>query len=699
MHRISHCRNSELHMRSRGVLVFLGVVNLLLLSSSVGAISSELLTFSQYEHLNDHHHTIVEALNLQNEQGWLISTQGAIRSSPTIGDLDGDGDLEIVVGSDDGKVYVLHHNGTLASGWPKRTGGSIRAAPAIEDLNFDGILEIISGSSDGNVYIWTFEGSLLTGWPQQTGSSILNTPIIGDLDGDLDLDIVSASFGGKIFVWHVDGSIMAGWPQSLDPGLISSPILGDIDNNGLLDVIIGARLDTSYVFAWNAAGKSIWGWPRPVNGSIFSPAAIGELDSNPNTGLEVVVGTSTGYVYIFSQYGAVLSGWPQKIEGSATPPALGDMDGDHRLDIVIGSTSGKIYVWNVEGIPVTGWPQQTGDMLLSSPILGSIDGDPEINVLVSTSNGLYVHQSAIKPPSPRDSDVKPFYVKSSSLFHASPVLADLDQNGKLEIIISSLNGNVYVWNTNKLFNPKYLPWPMAGGNLRRNGWANDFDGDGLSNEEELDIHQTNPLSSDSDHDGFLDSHELYNSLSDPLIVNRELDTDGDGLSNVKEIQKYKTDPLTADITADTDGDGLININEVDVYGTNPMSSDTDGDDVDDKEEILYGTNPLDTNTDDDYFNDWMEIRNNQLNPLIAEKTSSSPYKIIFYLGSMLLIFFPIVVVTYEIAAVFLITKLRRKILPRRTNKKRDLHEILKRFQVKHQDREHSNVPQSGNLRK
>ena len=51
--------------------------------------------------------------------------------------------------------------------------------------------------------------------------------------------------------------------------------------------------------------------------------------------MELVVGTSTGYVYILNQSGAVLTGWPQKIEGSTTSPALGDMDGDHRLDIVI----------------------------------------------------------------------------------------------------------------------------------------------------------------------------------------------------------------------------------------------------------------------------------------------------------------------------------------------------------------------------
>jgi len=77
--------------------------------------------------------------------------------------------------------------------------------------------------------------------------------------------------------------------------------------------------------------------------------------------------------------------------------------------------------------------------------------------------------------------------------------------------------------------------------------------------------------------------------TDPL----KLDTDGDGLNDGEEIMKHKTDPLKAD----TDGDGLQDGAELMKHKTNPLVVDTDGGTVGDGVEVNRGSNPLDPKDD------------------------------------------------------------------------------------------------------
>ncbi len=90
---------------------------------------------------------------------------------------------------------------------------------------------------------------------------------------------------------------------------------------------------------------------------------------------------------------------------------------------------------------------------------------------------------------------------------------------------------------------------------------------------------------DSDGDGLTDAEELILG-TDP----HNPDTDGDGLTDGEEVKIYKTDPLNPD----TDYDGLTDGEEVHIYKTNPLLRDTDGGGVADGHEVLEdGTNPLD----------------------------------------------------------------------------------------------------------
>jgi len=146
----------------------------------------------------------------------------------------------------------------------------------------------------------------------------------------------------------------------------------------------------------------------------------------------------------------------------------------------------------------------------------------------------------------------------------------------------------------------------------------DTDNDGLTDGDEVNIHNTDPLNSDSDSDGLTDGVEINTYHTDPLNE----DSDDDGLTDSDEVNLHNTNPLNSD----SDSDGLSDGFEV-LYGFNPNSDngennvDTDGDGLTNLEEFQLGSNPNLTDTDDDGLSDGDEINLYSTNLLLADTDS------------------------------------------------------------------------------
>jgi len=161
---------------------------------------------------------------------------------------------------------------------------------------------------------------------------------------------------------------------------------------------------------------------------------------------------------------------------------------------------------------------------------------------------------------------------------------------------------------------------------------NDWDNDGLTNEEEF-LYNTDPNNNDSDLDGILDGAEVYVYQTVPTAS----DTDGDFICDSLEIFKYFTNPNKKDTDSDKLNDGM----EIFVYKSNPFIKDSDFDHLDDFDELkiyktdvnnpdsdldgikdgdevaIYYTDPTNADTDGDGLFDLWEIENNK-NPLVKD---------------------------------------------------------------------------------
>jgi hypothetical protein len=159
-------------------------------------------------------------------------------STPTVADVDPNSDgLEIAFGSGDGFVYLLDEAGDLI--WQKATGWSVRASALVVDLDNNGDLEILIGSDDDKVWAWHHTGASVSGWPRSTGSDVFATPAFGDIDGDGVNEVIAGSDDGMIYAWEANGTAVANWPYSAGTSVKGRPALINLDNDPEWEVIYG----------------------------------------------------------------------------------------------------------------------------------------------------------------------------------------------------------------------------------------------------------------------------------------------------------------------------------------------------------------------------------------------------------------------------------------------------------------------------
>ncbi len=432
----------------------------------------------------------------------------SVVASVAVGDLERDGDFEVVVASTQGRLYVFEEDGTPRAGFPVSTNPAFSdrtirneanrldpgflATPALADLDKDGMLEIVIGAMDRHLYVWREDGTPQPGFP------ILM----------VDRTKVTVAPSTQV-TWNLSSGQPVG---SIGTKIVGGPAIGDIDGDGWLDIVQG----TNEEYVRGEAGNvqispfaDLFGL-EAINGRVYAIPHDGTLSP-------LVAGNPSG---------PYLPGWPVKIgiflddllptvgHGVGQQAALGDIDGDGADEVVVQGSNGPLYVLRGDGssffgvsvggkhltldydmlaaIPIpsgsTDFPLVLG--LLGGPTLADLTGDGRLEVVAGTAGTIkLIDAQASGRQEPGDHQISvwdtttghmlsPFpQIVEDLMFFGNPTVADVDGDGRPDVV--SANGGGFV----HAFTPtggEPAGWPKF-----TNGWmipipaVGDLDGDGL----------------------------------------------------------------------------------------------------------------------------------------------------------------------------------------------------------------------------
>ncbi len=286
--------------------------------------------------------------------------------------------------------------------------------------------------------------SCKTGWPVVINDIVLGPPTLADLDNDGTSEIILGSSGdfapdsGKIYAFKCNGSLMNNFPVDLGYLVGGIPSVGDINNDEYLEIIDDAVINAtakSKIHALSCLGDSITGWPIQTNG-WYGKSSLSDIDGDGYPDILIGgthVGTNNFYLYAYNHNGGNLSGnWPTLVSCPEGMQAIGDVNNDGNLETVVGTSfygfNGGIYVFEHNGNILPGWPVETGKRFPAPITLADLDQDGDLEIIGSADYGyfnLYVYHH---------NGTKMLEIQNGNGLYHEIVPADLDADGDLEVL-------------------------------------------------------------------------------------------------------------------------------------------------------------------------------------------------------------------------------------------------------------------------
>ncbi|MEP7029221.1 MAG: FG-GAP-like repeat-containing protein, partial [Candidatus Eisenbacteria bacterium] len=199
-------------------------------------------------------------------------------------------------------------------------------------------------------------------------------------------------------------------------------------------------------------------YPLTTERSMPSPPAIGNIDNSNDSSYEIVAGSNVIYAWhvdgtpVRDADGTERAARDFTTEGSyyAGGVTIADLDLNGTWELIAPDWDGKsLHVFEADGSDFPGFPVFLNESVWSSAAVGNIDADPQPEIVFG-SRGNKIFAFNWDGTEVRDGDSNPstigvFKVMPGAYNDSSPALADLDGDGKLDIIYAGYDGMLYAW--------------------------------------------------------------------------------------------------------------------------------------------------------------------------------------------------------------------------------------------------------------
>ena len=364
----------------------------------------------------------------QVEWRWAASTAAPgyddVMMTPVVGDVDADGMPEIVLTSyaannysTNGALIILSGDSGAEEGVFTSIGGysaNSSAGVALGDLDGDGVVEIVTITTDYRILAMHSDGSLV--WVTDSFSADLSSygyPVIGDMDGDGRAEVAA----GRVIV-SASGVLLGKGAYGMG-GAYAIPVMADLDMDGLQEVIVGNAAynrdgSTKWVNgnpdAWAAVadfdadgkgevasvyygsvyladtdGTALWG-PASIPGGGGGPPTVADFDGDGAP--EIGVAGASAYT-VFDTNGAVLWSMPTTDASSAqTGSSVFDFEGDGAYEVVYAD---ELSLWVYDGATGAVELEEDGHSswtLFEYPVIADVDNDGQAEIILASNDSI-----------------------------------------------------------------------------------------------------------------------------------------------------------------------------------------------------------------------------------------------------------------------------------------------------------------------